>query len=99
MLSSAPAFLNPCYYGTDIDSRENLIACHHSVEEIAAIIGADSVGYLDLSKVAYLTGGDGTGFCTACFDGNYPTEEPTVSAKSRFERWERPISENPKYRK
>ncbi len=99
MLSSAPAFLNPCYYGTDIDSRENLIACHHSVEEIAAIIGADSVGYLDLSEVAYLTGGDGTGFCTACFDGNYPTEEPAVSAKSRFERWERPISENPKYRK
>ncbi len=99
MLSSAPAFLNPCYYGTDIDSRENLIACHHTVEEIAAIIGADSLGYLDVSKVSHLTGGDGTGFCTACFDGNYPTEEPTVSAKSRFERWERPISENPKYRK
>ena len=34
---SAPPFLNPCYYGTDIDSRENLIACHHSVEEIAQI--------------------------------------------------------------
>lgn len=99
MLSSAPAFLNPCYYGTDIDSRENLIACHHTAEEIAEIIGADSVGYLDLSEVAYLTGGDGTGFCTACFDGNYPTEEPKESAKSRFERWERPISENPKYRK
>ena len=99
VLSSAPAFLNPCYYGTDIDSRENLIACNHTVEEIASILGADSVGYLDLSSVAYLTGGDGTGFCTACFDGNYPTEEPKVSAKSRFERWERPISENPKYRK
>ncbi len=99
MLSSAPAFLNPCYYGTDIDSRENLIACHHTVPEIAKIIGADSVGYLDLAKVSYLTKGDGTGFCTACFDGNYPTEEPKESAKSRFERWERPISENPKYRK
>ncbi len=99
MLSSAPAFLNPCYYGTDIDSRENLIACHHTVEEIASIIGADSVGYLELKNVAFLTGGDGKGFCTACFDGNYPTEEPGESAKSRFERWERPISENPKYRK
>ncbi len=97
LLSSAPAFKNPCYYGTDIDSRENLIACHHTVEEIAKIFGADSLGYLDLSKVSLLTGGDGSGFCTACFDGNYPTEEPTMSDKSRFERLERPISENPKF--
>ena len=95
MLSSAPAFLNPCYYGTDIDSRDNLIACHHSVPEIAEIIGADSVGYLDLADVAFLTGGDGTGFCTACFDGNYPTEAPVASAKNRFER---PISGNPKFK-
>ncbi len=95
MLSSAPAFLNPCYYGTDIDSRENLIACKHTVEEIAKIIGADSVGYLPVEKVAYLAG-DGEGFCTACFDGNYPTEQPTEGDKNRFER---PISENPKYRK
>ncbi len=96
LLSSAPAFLNPCFYGTDIDSRENLIACKHTVEEIAQIIGADSVGYLPLEKVAFLAGGDGTGFCTACFDGNYPTEQPTAGEKNRFER---PISENPKYRK
>ncbi len=99
MLSSAPAFLNPCYYGTDIDSRDNLIACHHTVPEIAKIIGADSVGYLDLDKVAYLTGGDGTGFCTACFDGKYPTEPPADANKNRFERFERPISENPKFKK
>ncbi len=99
LLSSAPAFMNPCYYGTDIDSRDNLIACHHTVEEIAQIIGADSLGYLDISKVTHLTGGDGSGFCTACFDGKYPTEEPTQSKKERFERWERPISENPKFQK
>ncbi len=36
MRISAPPFLHPCYYGTDIDSREHLIACHHTVEEIAA---------------------------------------------------------------
>ncbi len=95
MLSSAPAFLNPCYYGTDIDSRDNLIACRHTVEEIAAIIGADSLGFLPLEKVALLTGGDGSGFCTACFDGRYPTEEPERGNKFRFER---PISENPKFR-
>ena len=94
MLSSAPAFLNPCYYGTDIDSRDNLIACHHSVEEIAKIIGADSLGYLDLQHVKYLDGGDGTGFCCACFDGDYPTEIPARTQASRFEQ---KISTNPKF--
>lgn len=75
--SSAPPFLNPCYYGTDIDSKEALIACHHTVEEIARIVGADTLGYLRLEDVTKL-GCDGgcTGYCTACFDGNYPTEIP-----------------------
>ncbi len=75
--SSAPAFLNPCYYGTDIDSKEALIACHHSCEEIAKIVGADSLGYLRLEDVKKICA-DSTagGFCTACFDGNYPTEKP-----------------------
>lgn len=95
-LSSAPKFLNPCYYGTDIDSRENLIACHYSEEEIAKIIGADSVGYLDLAHARLVAGGDGSGFCCACFDGAYPTAVPENSQKSRFER---PRSENPKFQK
>ena len=101
-LSSAPKFLNPCYYGTDIDSRENLIACHHSTEEIAKIIGADSVGYLDIGHARLLAGGDGSGFCCACFDGVYPTEIPASADKARFEQRpisDRPISENPKFRK
>lgn len=93
-LSSAPKFLNPCYYGTDIASRDNLIACHYSEEEIAKIIGADSVGYLDLEHAGLLTGGDGSGFCCACFDGAYPTEIPVEQTKNRFER---PRSENPKF--
>ena len=96
MLSSAPAFLNPCYYGTDIDSRENLIACHHSVEEIARIIGADSVGYLDVRHVRCLTGEERDDYCCACFDGKYPTEIPEEGHKNRFER---PRSQNPKFQK
>ncbi len=86
MRVSAPPFMNPCYYGTDIDSRENLIACHHSVEETAKIIGADSLGYLSVDsvkKIAY--GVNGKGYCTACFDGEYPTEIPKETKKSRFE--------------
>lgn len=84
MRISSPPFLNPCYYGTDIDSRENLIACHHNVEETAAIIGADSLGYLPVEKLGELIGS--TGYCSACFDGKYPTMVPADTGKNRFER-------------
>lgn len=87
MRVSSPAFLNPCYYGTDIDSRDNLIACNHSIEEIEKIIGVDSLGYLSLDSVTKLTdNGCHKGFCTACFSGVYPTEVPGDTRKNRFER-------------
>lgn len=83
MRISSPPFRNPCYYGTDIDSQENLIACHHSIEEIAQIIGADSLGYLELEDLTQMIGcGD---YCHACFSGVYPTQIPTNTAKDRFE--------------
>ncbi len=85
MRVSAPPFLNPCYYGTDIDSRESLIACHHTVDEIAEIIGVDSLGYLDVNHLDMLVGGKGESFCSACFNGEYPTKVPTETAKNRFE--------------
>ncbi len=86
MRISAPPFLNPCYYGTDIDSREHLIACHHTVEEISKIIGADSLGYLSVESAKRLACGvNGKGYCTACFDGAYPTEIPSETHKNRFE--------------
>ena len=84
MRISSPPFLNPCYYGTDIDSRENLIACKHSVEEIAAIIGADTLGYLPVSQLSLLTGN--CDYCSACFNGDYPTEIPNDTCKNRFEQ-------------
>ena len=84
--SSAPKFLNPCYYGTDIESKEALIASHHTVEEIAEILGADSLGFLRLEDVELL-GKSGTcgGYCSACFDGNYPTEIP-VPIENKFDK-------------
>lgn len=84
---SAPPFLNPCYYGTDIDSRENLIACRYGTEEIAAIIGADSLAYLGVEAVERIAG-DGAvgGCCTACFSGKYPTDVSGVSYKNKFEQ-------------
>ena len=86
MRVSAPPFLNPCYYGTDIDSRDNLIACRHTVDEIAKIIGVDSLGYLSVESAKAIACGVGCrGYCTACFDGNYPTRVPEHNHKNRFE--------------
>lgn len=84
MRISSPPFLHPCYYGTDIDSREHLIACKHTVDEIAKIIGADSLGYLPLESLGELAGG--CGHCSACFSGEYPTAVPSGPQKDRFER-------------
>lgn len=84
---TAPPFLNPCFYGTDIDSKENLIANNHTVDEIAEIIGADSLGYLSLKNTQCLAEGyEHMSFCMACFDGNYPTAIPKNTCKNRFER-------------
>lgn len=87
MRVTAPAFLNPCYYGTDIDSKDGLIANEHTVDEIAKIIGADSLGYLSVDHVKMITGkGENCDeYCTACFSGKYPTRIPSDNGKSRFE--------------
>lgn len=84
MRISAPPFLHPCFYGTDIDSEENLIACRHSMDEIAGLIGVDTLGYLPIDKLDQLVGSKG--YCAACFDGNYPTKIPDDLRKDRFER-------------
>lgn len=83
MRISAPPFLHPCYYGTDIDSEEHLIACRMSVPEIADTIGVDSLGYLPLSSLGELLGSDD--YCAACFDGHYPTAVPAREGKDQFE--------------
>lgn len=84
MRISSPPFLHPCYYGTDIDSKEHLIACRHNASETARIIGADSLGYLPVAALRTLAGD--SGYCSACFDGNYPTAIPSDTRKNRFEQ-------------
>ncbi len=85
--SSAPKFLNPCYYGTDIASRNVLIACNHTTEEMTEMFGADSVGFLPLEDVFKLgEGGKCTGYCAACFNGEYPTAAPTVDDSSKYDK-------------
>ena len=82
---SAPPFLHPCYFGTDIDSTDNLIAAHHTIEEIGQIIGADSIGFLSLEACDKLAVGSRCGFCKACFSGEYPVEPPKAGRKLKFE--------------
>lgn len=84
MRISSPPFLHPCYYGTDIDSEENLIACRYNMEENPHLIGADSLGYLPVPELGALIGN--SGYCSACFDGVYPTEIPSDTRKDRFEQ-------------
>lgn len=84
MRISSPPFLHPCYYGTDIDSENHLIASRYTVSEICSRIGADSLGYLPVEGLQKLVGN--CEFCSACFDGKYPTAIPEDVRKDRFER-------------
>ena len=84
MRISSPPFMHPCYFGTDIDSCDRLIACQYPLDQIKDIIGADSLGYLSCESVHRLA--DNTqGFCSACFDGNYPCDPPKNPGKCQFE--------------
>ena len=85
MRVSCPPFTNPCYFGTDIDSKENLIACKMTIPEIAEHIGADSLGYLSLDGVKRIAADASCKFCTACFDGEYPVDVPKEMPKDKFE--------------
>lgn len=67
---SSPPFTWPCYYGTDIPSKGELIACKHTVDEICKISGADSLGYLPADKLSQMLLNKANGICTACFTGN-----------------------------
>ena len=93
MRVSAPPFLYPCYYGTDIDSQDSLIACRKTADEIAAAIGADSLGYLPLESLPGLAGS--RDICRACFDGVYPTAVP-AEGEGRKNRFEQRLSEREK---
>ena len=74
---SAPPFLNPCYYGTDVPSREKLIASSKQIDEICTHIGADSLGFLSIDDVLRLSPKKASSdYCAACFDGRYAAGEP-----------------------
>ena len=83
---SAPPFRHPCYFGTDIDSRDNLIACkYEKAEHIAAAIGADSLGYLSVESTHKIAEEADVCFCDGCFTGTYPVPVPENNSKNKYD--------------
>ena len=83
---SSPPFLHGCYFGTDIDSEENLIANQYqNITEIADYIGADSLDYLPVNELGTLIG-QKDGFCQGCFTGNYPVDVSKAGRKNKFDK-------------
>lgn len=82
---SSPPFLYPCYFGTDVPSSDQLIAYNHTVDEIKQIIGADSLGYLDINRLSELIDYD-EGYCDACFSGRYPVKPPENDIRGEYEK-------------
>ena len=80
---SSPPFLHPCYFGTDVPSNDQLIAHSHTTEQIREMIGADSLGYMEIDKLKDMVGD--LGYCDACFTGNYPMRVPGKDISHAFE--------------
>ena len=72
MLSSAPMFIAPCYFGTDIPSKKELMACSHTLDEMRELIGADSLGFLSVDSLRKIAPECRCGFCDGCFTEHYP---------------------------
>jgi amidophosphoribosyltransferase len=72
---SAPQFVWPCFFGTDIPDRKELIAVGRSVDDIKEILGVNSIGFLDVESLGELLPHREGGFCAGCFTGKYPVKE------------------------
>lgn len=83
MRVSSPPFLWPCYFGTDVPAREQLIAYNRSVEDIRQIIGADSLGYLKIERLEEMV--NGISICKGCFTGKYPMDPPEEDIRGEFQ--------------
>lgn len=82
MRVTAPPFLHPCYFGTDIPSEDQLIASGKTVEEVCRLIGADSLGYLEMRRLGEMA--QGLPVCRACFSGEYPIAPPKEDIRGEY---------------
>ncbi len=85
MRISSPPFLWPCYFGTDVPAREQLIAYNRSIEEIRQIIGADSLAYLGINRLEEIVNNKLT-ICKGCFTGEYPVAPPSEDIRGEYEK-------------
>jgi len=83
---SSPPFINPCYFGTDISSRDFLISCKMTKDEIRVYLGADSLGFLSIDHVTKIAENSKCGFCAGCFTGEYPVPPPKDAPKSKYDQ-------------
>lgn len=84
MRVSSPPFLWPCYFGTDVPAREQLIAYNRTVDEICRVIGADSLGYLKEERLSQIV--CGREICKGCFTGKYPMDPPKEDIRGEFDK-------------
>lgn len=71
---SSPTLHFPCYFGTDIPTKEELTSNHNSVDQLCKLIGADSLSFLDRNSLCELINAKEKTYCDACFTGDYPVE-------------------------
>ncbi len=83
MRVSSPPFLWPCYFGTDVPARDQLLAYNRSVEEIRQVIGSDSLAYLREERLRQIV--KNLGICKGCFTGKYPMDPPEEDIRGDFE--------------
>ena len=81
---SSPPFLWPCYFGTDVPERQQLIAYNRTVEDIRQIIGADSLAYLKAERLEQLV--KDLPICKGCFSGQYPLEPPKEDIRGEYDK-------------
>lgn len=86
MRIASPPFINPCYFGTDISSKDKLIACRLDIEGIRKFIGADTLGFLSLESMHKVAENSNVSFCDACFTGDYPIDVTGPNYIDKFDQ-------------
>lgn len=92
---SSPPFLWPCYFGTDIPSRDCLMGVQYSVEEMCKIIGADSLGFLSMEALDEIAANLNCDYCHGCFTGHYPMDVSDVDHETELDGKYRNIKYEP----
>lgn len=87
---TSPPFKYLCYFGTDIGKPEDLMANRMPIEDMAAAMGADSIGFLSLEDTKKMASGICKDYCVGCFSGEYPVD---VSKATRVDKFDKKIKD------